>query len=473
MAIQINKLKAVNRKALLRFPAAIIVNLVQITARVVLTGSQATCGFRLLMLGLLLGVFGSGSAFAGLTITSVTWNVIGLDSNRPVTDGPELFPVGARVCNTGGGAVSNILSNFVWDSSNSLINLNVPSTLTYPSLAAGRCIDFYFDVIVTRTAAAHNTTRRFHITASGDGVSAVSTPTPRELYVEKILSQARNTVVSISGPTTVYVGQTYTYTVNADTAPQGYEQLQTHLTLSNVVFRVLSVATTYSAPAGGTNNKIYADGCGWDNNPLNTATYRSCVGPENYPGGKAGGTIQTTYTVQVMSTGETSASTLILDFSGSSYHYNADYGVRVLSITALPPPTPNLSLTKSVSPLNNQLPGTDLTYSIGFTNTGTGSAANLVITDPNRSTSLKLNDNTDFKVGSVVNNLGTSGLSAAAVAYSNDGGGTFNYTPISGAGGAPAGYDRNVTHIRWTFTGSLLSIPPNNTGSVSFVVRIR
>src|SRR5687767_14370757 len=31
-----------------------------------------------------------------LTITPLTWNVIGLDSNRPAT-GPDTFPVGARV----------------------------------------------------------------------------------------------------------------------------------------------------------------------------------------------------------------------------------------------------------------------------------------------------------------------------------------------------------------------------------------
>ena len=40
----------------------------------------------------------------------------------------------------------------------------------------------------------------------------------------------------------------------------------------------------------------------------------------------------------------------------------------------------------------------------------------------------------------------------------------------SGGGGAPAGYDRNVTHVRWTFTGTLLS---SSSGSVSFAARIR
>jgi hypothetical protein len=59
------------------------------------------------------------------------------------------------------------------------------------------------------------------------------------------------------------------------------------------------------------------------------------------------------------------------------------------------------------------------------------------------------------------------------VAYSDDNGATWGYTPASGAGGAPAGYDRNVTHIRWTFSGSLSPTAPNNAGSVAFTTRIR
>ena len=73
----------------------------------------------------------------------------------------------------------------------------------------------------------------------------------------------------------------------------------------------------------------------------------SCIGPDQYPGGKAGGNVVTTYTVKVLSTGTTTAGTAILDFSGSSYHYNNDYGDTVISITALPPP---LTLSKIANP---------------------------------------------------------------------------------------------------------------------------
>ena len=162
-------------------------------------------------------IFTSQSVFAQLSVTPTTWNVIGLDSNNPNT-GPDVFPVGARICNSSGSAITNVTGTFVWDTTNININLDGLDTANLGTLAAGACTDIYFMVKVTRTAAAHNTARRYHISISGDGASTVSTPTPREIYVEKLVSQNRNSVISISGASTVYVGQTYTYTLNASTA---------------------------------------------------------------------------------------------------------------------------------------------------------------------------------------------------------------------------------------------------------------
>ena len=124
-----------------------------------------------------------------------------------------------------------------------------------------------------------------------------------------------------------------------------------------------------------------------------------------------------------------------------------------------------VTLAKTVSPSGTQQPGTDLAYTVTFTNSGDAAGSVLSITDACPA-------NTDFKVGSVTNNLGTTGLTVV-VAYSNNGGSTWTYPPASGGGGAPAGYDRLVTNIRWTFTGNLSQSSPNNTGSVSFTARIR
>src|SRR5215216_922067 len=108
-----------------------------------------------LIVGLIMSVFPpqfGASAAASLTVVPLTWNVIGLDSNN-VNVGPNHFPIGARVCNSGDTAATNVTANFVWDSANANIN-NRPgtnTTLSVSSLAAGACTDFYFEVQVTRT----------------------------------------------------------------------------------------------------------------------------------------------------------------------------------------------------------------------------------------------------------------------------------------------------------------------------------
>ena len=560
---------------------------------------RATCvrAWRLVVLAVcLVCLAGAERAHAQLTVRSVTWDVIGLDSNNPSV-GPNTFQSGVRACNTGGTALNNLVATHFWDSSNIYINQSGANPVRARRLAAGACIDFYFTISVTRTSAAHDTARRYHITVSADGVAPVSTPTPREFYVERIISQGRNTVISITGPTNVFVGQTYQYTLTASTATQGYEQLEAFLDLPNIVFQVQSISTTYSAPGGATNDKFYADACGWNPVP-GTPNYRSCVGPVNYSGGKAGGSVVSVYTVKILSSGVTTAGALILDFSGSSYHYNNDYGSGTLTISAADPqltlaktasqatvttnsnvtytlrvtntgaaayslddfidtppttpgapvyvagtstfngvaigdpvsaggtlrwsgsfsvpagqsrdltyrmtfplksgtyvnsaiarieytqvdttvntadnapatasvvrPPPHVDLVKSVSPSTSVLPGGDLSYTIAFTNDGGIPAGSLIISDP-------IPAATDFKLGSASTVLGTTGLTVA-ISYSNDGGTTWTYAPVSGAGGAPAGHDRNVTHVRWVFTGNLGQVPAANTGSVSFAVRVR
>jgi uncharacterized repeat protein (TIGR01451 family) len=127
---------------------------------------------------------------------------------------------------------------------------------------------------------------------------------------------------------------------------------------------------------------------------------------------------------------------------------------------------PDVRLVKSVSPNGSAPPGTDLVYTINFDNRGGSYASNFVITDP-------VPQYTDFKVGSIITSPGTTGLSVT-IWYSYDGGTNFVATPpVVGGGGAPAGYNRLVTHVRWQFTGNLSQITPNNAGSVSFTVRIQ
>jgi len=185
-----------------------------------------------------------------------------------------------------------------------------------------------------------------------------------------------------------------------------------------------------------------------------------------------GASVSLTFTVQIAAcvtgTQQNPAAATYLDparttaggTTGASYNSASSTGEDV-TVTA----PPVVALDKSVTPNGTQPPGTDLVYTINFTNSGGRVASILVITDP-------IPASTDFKVGSVTTNLGTTGLTVT-VAYSSNNGSTWTYTPASGGGGAPSGYDRLVTHVRWSFTGNLSQTAPNNAGGVTFAVRIR
>lgn len=126
--------------------------------------------------------------------------------------------------------------------------------------------------------------------------------------------------------------------------------------------------------------------------------------------------------------------------------------------------TAGVTIAKSVNLPGTVTPGIDLTYTVTINSVGNADAVDVVVVD-------SLAAEVDFRLGSVVNNL-PAGI-GVTVEYSNDDGSSWTYTPISLGCGAPAGYDGCVTHIRWSLQDDLPADPPDSTGSVEFVARIR
>ncbi|HYG74921.1 MAG TPA: DUF11 domain-containing protein, partial [Planctomycetota bacterium] len=325
---------------------------------------------------------------ATLTVTPITWDVVGLDSNN-VNVGPNLYMVGVRVRNTGGGTANNVVAKLNWGTpTHPYINIQSGSsdTLSVASVAVGGFTDFYFNVSIARDPQAYatlpNRTRPYHITVTHDGGAPVSTPQPRQLYVEKIISQARNGVDSITGPTTVFVGNTYTYVVNYHTATGGYDQLEAFAFFPNTLFQIVSVNTTYAV--GSPNDIIWADATYWDSDP-NSPSYHDNKGPINplFPTGKAGGnSIQSTYQIKVLGEGTATVSNTINDHSGGSFHYNADYGTGVssITITAIRPPA-DLRIVKTVDNPAQTL-GNNVVFTLNLTNlSGSVDATGVRVTD--------------------------------------------------------------------------------------------
>lgn len=239
------------------------------------------------------------------------------------------------------------------------------------------------------------------------------------------------------------------------------------ITATNSGFAATSgtVTVTDTLPAGLTATAI--SGTGWSC-VLGTLT---CTRSDALASGSSYPVI--TLTVNVALTAPASVTNSVSVSGGGQSNTANDTANDPTTINPAAPPS--ISLVKSVGPGGSQIPGTDLLYTVVYTNTGGQPANTFIIVDPNTANVVpaeRVFRNVDFKVGSLTSTPGSTGL-VATFEYSNDGGSTWTYTPVSGGGAAPSGYDRSVTNVRWSFAGSLSHVGPNNTGSVSLTVRIR
>ncbi|MCI5207819.1 MAG: hypothetical protein D3910_03285, partial [Candidatus Electrothrix sp. ATG2] len=298
----------------------------------------------------------SAFALAELSVTPITWDVIGLDSND-VSTGPNQFPVGARVCNNSATEdATGVVATFNWDdaldkfsddaSPHSSINLRAGTDdiLQLGTVPAGECVDAYYEAEVVRDPASYDTMRNYSVSVLSFSAAPASSPT-RQLYVEHLVSQNRNattdvqygtdpdvlTSVEPGGTLSMMVGGTYYIKLVGSTATQGYEQLESFINIPNTIFRILEVTTDYtadtSATVGNPNDKLYGNGCLWEND-INSENLRSCLST-----GKVGGGTEVLYKVEILQMpgapliNPEPIQTLYYDFSGSSYHYNADYSL--------------------------------------------------------------------------------------------------------------------------------------------------
>jgi uncharacterized repeat protein (TIGR01451 family) len=395
------------------------------------------------------------AAAAALTVTPTTWDIVGLDSNKPsVSNGrPNEFPVAAKVCNTGDAPATSVQAAFNWTTANTNLSLaNATATRSLGTLAAGACAHATYNVVVNRNQQSfNNRTRGYQITATATGGLAASTPANREVYVEKLVSQSRNSVLGISsaacsaGSCTVYRGQTYRFTLTSKTATQGYEQLETFVNFPDSIFEIQDIKTTYAAPAGGRNDKVYADACGWD--PVTTSpTYRSCVGPTRYSGGKAGGNpITTQYTVKVVGLGSGTLSGLVYDFSGSSFHYNADFGTGLNAVPFTAADAADLSLSK--------------THTGAFVRGGTGNYR-LTVSNAGPATSGAITVTDTLPPGLTYRSFSGTGWSCSACSSSSQ---TVTFTRAALAPGASSFVDLTVD------VGAAAAASVTNSASVSQV----
>lgn len=326
------------------------------------------------------------SAAAALSAEIVSWQVVGLDSNTPATSAPELFLVQAQVTNTGDAPATNVTSALAMSppdcGSVACITLVSSATYTIGTLAPGETRDAFWTVRIAKTSAAFDTTTPITVTAQADGLAPVtatqvsrdpppcgSDPTGASvLFVERLISQARNNVLSYSvspgvqlpdGTWEVVQGSDFTVTVLAKTATEYSEVSVPAVVDPSGAITPQSVGFTYTLGTAA-DDDIYT---------LN-----------------AGGEVTAQYDYRAASLGEVRLSQLIYDCSGNSFHYNSDYLVDFITIRVVAPPPllnpqPNVTLAKSSSPSGTVDPGEKVTFTISYANSGSGPATGFVISD--------------------------------------------------------------------------------------------
>jgi uncharacterized repeat protein (TIGR01451 family) len=133
---------------------------------------------------------------------------------------------------------------------------------------------------------------------------------------------------------------------------------------------------------------------------------------------------------------------------------------------------PNLLVVKSADKAS-VVPGDIITYTEIFTNTDpAGKATSVVVTDSwSPHVQWGLNSYGAGVAFQFVNGTPASGLTLGIPIYSNNNGTTWVYTPVSGGGGAPAGYDGNVTNWQIPMSGTMNANGANFT--INYKVRVK
>jgi len=257
-----------------------------------------------------------------LTTQVLSWNTIGLDSNKPVTDGPHQFVIQARITNPGPQSATNVNVNFTLGSGTSYISTVGSVSQSLGTLTSGQTKDVFFQVLITPPGSPNNPsnaafgkTRNYTITTSYDGNPPVIFNST--LTIEKLNSQNRNHIIStVISPTSIHTGDTFTVTVNSSSSTV-FDNISVPMSFNPTIAQMSGDVTTYSSPAD-TENDFYA---------LNE-----------------GNNIQSVFTFKALAPGTSNFFWLIYDKSGGSYHYNSDFGQAIV-ITV----EPQLSITKTPS----------------------------------------------------------------------------------------------------------------------------
>lgn len=147
-----------------------------------------------------------------------------------------------------------------------------------------------------------------------------------------------------------------------------------------------------------------------------------------------------------------------------STHHTDSFTFESLEPTVTTTRSDNLELTMTITPVGENKGSAEIAYEMDYRNVSEHLLVNLAIQNP-------IPAHAQYRVGSARKGTPPDAITEVLPLFSSDGGLTWNYSPVSGGGGAPGLYDANVTDVRFML-GGVLTPGMSSTTGVGFTVRV-
>jgi len=363
-------------------------------------------------------------------------------------------------------------------------------TLT-PALAKDFQIDDSEDILVTLLLRSDgnwgNVTLGLELSSSGTTTGTIGTLTNQSLFLNSTVRAYTFTFTS-SGVTNLAAGSELQLTINNDSSGWGWgnRDVRVYTLSGSDISRVaLATDTVINVDAVAFYDAAYPDGdaiasASPGENVYVRATVSDPFGSFDISGADVDiGGPSTTGSYAMTEVADSGDAIKIYEYAlnlptiGSDGTWTAvvtaaegtEGTITHQQMASLTVGAPLLTVIKSASGAT-AVPGDLITYTVQVVNTGTGAAANVELDDAmSPYTALRIvYDGSGFLPFDLVS--APTGLTMGTPVYSDDDGATYGYGPlVSQGGGAPVGYDANVSHWRLPINGSL------DGGGEGFVMR--
>ncbi|QWV93033.1 DUF11 domain-containing protein [Geomonas oryzisoli] len=390
-------------------------------------GDDLTCTFTNTPRPTLAKNYGSGNIATGASST-LNFSIVNEPTTKPAQSGlafTDTFPAGITV--TSVGAVSGTGCSGTTSYSASSVSLTSGAMIAGSSSCS-------FSATVRGDSAASYLNDASKFSGLGGGLDTSSTSATLNVFAPPTASKSFGAATVAAGaPVTLSLilanpaanVASLTGVSVTDTFPAGMVLRDTRISFSPAGCGGVTKSSGAASAAGDGEVRFTAS---------SIAPGASCQVTFNVTSSSYG--LLTNTTAAPLATGPTG-------LSGTSASANVTVGAM-----------PLISILKSASRASAD-PGQDILYTVEVINSGGGAGSNVVLTDDmGPYSSLYLGGGAPF---AFTDSAPPSGLSLGAPQYSSDKGSTWSYVPASGGGGAPAGYDGNITNWRIPMTGNIRS----------------